>query len=75
MKGTVNGLKDSVRSLEGSVDKVQETVDRIEASQTQDVVALLKTSRKYTESEFDYLNSRLTHMDNHIFKLEKRVEN
>jgi hypothetical protein len=55
--------------------RVEETVNRIEASQTEDVVGLLKVTKKKTDFEVDYLNNRVTDMDKRLFILEKRIEN
>ncbi|RIW30735.1 hypothetical protein D3H55_16550 [Bacillus salacetis] len=58
--------------LNGKLLNIDTTVNRIEAAQTEDVIGLLKTRRKYTDTEFDYLHSRLTHMDKRLYQLEKR---
>lgn len=55
--------------------RVEGTVNRIEASQTEDVVGMLKVTKKKTDFEVDYLNNKLTEMDKRLFSLEKRVEN
>jgi hypothetical protein len=55
--------------------RVEETVNRIEASQTEDVVGMLKVTKKKTDFEVDYLNNRLTEMDKRLFNIEKRIEN
>lgn len=75
LEGSLNRVKDKVESVDGTVRKIESTVNRIEVSQTEDVVGMLKISKKNTELETDYINSRLTQMDKRIFQLEKRVEN
>jgi hypothetical protein len=55
--------------------RVEKTVNRIEASQTEDVVGMLKPTKKKTDFEVDYMNNRLTEMDKRLFNLEKRIEN
>ena len=55
--------------------RVEGTVNRIEASQTEDVVGMLKVTQKKTDFEVDYLNNKLTEMDKRLFALEKRIEN
>ncbi|WP_409250651.1 hypothetical protein V1502_10770 [Bacillus sp. SCS-153A] len=67
-------MNDRLRKVEVTVKKVEETVNRIEVSQTEDVVRLLKITQKKTDSETDYINSRLTQMDKRIYQLEKRIE-
>lgn len=61
--------------LQKDMKEVKETVNRIEASQTEDVIGLLKVQKKKTDFEVEYLNNRITEMDKRIFNVEKRIEN
>lgn len=40
--------------------RVEGTVNRIEASQTEDVIGMLKATKKKTDFEVGYLNNNLT---------------
>ncbi|MCD8502165.1 MAG: hypothetical protein LRY71_11350 [Bacillaceae bacterium] len=66
---------DKVDEMNDRLKRVEGTVNRIEASQTEDVVGLLKVTKKKIDFEVDYLNNKLTEMDKRLFILEKRTEN
>lgn len=68
-------MQSSMEEMNERLKRVEGTVNRIEASQTEDVVGMLKVTKKKTDFEFDYLNNKLTEMDKRLFSLEKRVEN
>lgn len=75
LKTDVHVLKTDVDVLKVNLQKVQATVDRIEVAQTEDVIGILKVSKKKTDFEVDYLNNRLTEMDKRIYVLEKTIQN
>ncbi|UYZ24054.1 hypothetical protein [Mesobacillus jeotgali] len=75
LKGNVTNLQNSVEVVQADIKEVKATVDRIEAAQTEDVIGILKLSKKKTDFEVDYLNNRLTEMDKRIYVLEKTVQN
>ncbi|WRP07390.1 hypothetical protein U9J35_04265 [Rossellomorea aquimaris] len=54
--------------------EIKETVNRIEVSQTEDVIALLKVGNQRSETDFHYLNTRITDIDKRVFTLENRAE-
>ncbi|KKI92783.1 hypothetical protein WQ54_07865 [Bacillus sp. SA1-12] len=68
-------ILDLLVEMNERLKRVEETVNRIEASQTEDVVGMLKVTKKKTDFEVDYLNNRLTEMDKRLFNIEKRIEN
>lgn len=68
-------MQSSMEEMNERLKRVEDTVNRIEASQTEDVVGMLKVTKKKTDFEVDYLNNKLTEMDKRLFNLEKRVEN
>lgn len=68
-------ILDLLVEMNDRLKRVEETVNRIESSQTEDVVGLLKMTKKKTDLEVDYLNNRVTEMDKRLFILEKRIEN
>ena len=68
-------ILDLLVEMNDRLKRVEETVNRIEASQTEDVVGMLKVTKKKTDFEVDYLNNRLTEMDKRLFNIEKRIEN
>ncbi|MDT9027249.1 hypothetical protein [Rossellomorea yichunensis] len=77
LKETQSDVKDisnDLKETQSDVKDIKETVKRIETSQTDDVVALLKVTKQNAESEFLYLNKRLTEIDKRVFNLESRVE-
>jgi hypothetical protein len=53
-------ILDLLVEMNERLKRVEETVNRIEASQTEDVVGMLKVTKKKTDFEVDYLNNRLT---------------
>lgn len=53
-------ILDLLVEMNGRLKRVEETVNRIEASKNEDVVGMLKVSKKKTDFEVDYLNNRLT---------------
>lgn len=68
-------MQSSNEEMNERLKRVEGTVNRIEASQSEDVVGMLKLTKKKTDFEVDYLNNKLTEMDKRLFSLEKRVEN
>lgn len=68
-------LQKDLKEVKTDIHEVKETVNRIEASQAEDVVGMLKVTKKKTDFEVEYLNNRLTEMDKRLFNLEKRIEN
>jgi hypothetical protein len=68
-------ILDLLVEMNDRLKRVEETVNRIESSQTEDVVGLLKVTKKKTDLEVDYLNNRVTELDKRLFILEKRIEN
>ena len=68
-------LQKDIKEVKTDIHEVKETVNRIEASQAEDVVGMLKVTKKKTDFEVDYLNNRLTEMDKRLFNIEKRIEN
>jgi hypothetical protein len=73
--GMEKQILDLLVEMNDRLKRVEETVNRIESSQTEDVVGLLKVTKKKTDLEVDYLNNRVTEMDKRLFNLEKRIEN
>ncbi|QWC23682.1 hypothetical protein KJK41_04815 [Bacillus haikouensis] len=61
-------------TLRTDVKDIKETVNRIEASQTEDVIAMLKVGAQRSETDFRYLNTRITDIDKRVFTLENRPE-
>ncbi|MEI2664174.1 hypothetical protein [Rossellomorea sp. LJF3] len=70
----VRNIRSDLKTTQDDVKEIKETVNRIEASQTEDVIAMLKVTRQSIESEFHYTNTRMTDMDKRVFNLENRVE-
>ena len=68
-------ILDLLVEMNDRLKRVEETVNKIESSQTEDVVGMLKVTKKKTDFEVDYMNNRLTDMDKRLFNLEKRFEN
>nr|WP_071316810.1 hypothetical protein [Anaerobacillus isosaccharinicus]QOY35352.1 hypothetical protein AWH56_022100 [Anaerobacillus isosaccharinicus] len=68
-------MQSNIEEMNERLKRVEGTVNRIEASQTEDVVGMLKVTKKKTDFEVDYLNNKLTEMDKRLFSLEKRIEN
>jgi chromosome segregation ATPase len=70
----VKDIKETVKKIEVNVNQVEATVKRIEATQTEDVIAMLKVTNKNSETDFHYLNTRITNIDKRVFNLENRAE-
>ena len=68
-------LQNDMKEVKTDIQEIKGTVNRIEASQTEDVVGMLKVTKKKTDFEIDFLNNKLTEMDKRLFILEKRTEN
>lgn len=64
----------NLKEFGSDLKEIKETVNRIEVSQTEDVIALLKVGNQRSETDFDYLNTRLTDIDKRVFTLENRSE-
>ncbi len=73
LKTDVQGLKTDMQDLQTDFHEVKETVNRIEASQTDDVIAMLTATKKKTDFEFDYLNNKVTEIDKRLFSSEKKI--
>ena len=71
----VSELQKDMKPVKANIQEIKETVNRIEVSQTEDVIGLLKQTKKKTDFEADYINNRITEMDKRLFQLEKRIEN
>lgn len=63
-----------LKEFGNDLKEVKETVNRIEISQTEDVIALLKVGNQRSETDFHYLNTRITNIDKRVFTLENRAE-
>ncbi|MFI8578258.1 hypothetical protein ACIGEL_21585 [Rossellomorea aquimaris] len=81
LDGRMQGLESNVRGVEGNMKEfgsdlkeIKETVNRIEVSQTEGVIALLKVGNQRSETDFHYLNTRITDIDKRVFTLENRAE-
>lgn len=81
LEGNMQGLESNVQGLDGNMKEfrsdlkeIKETVNRIEVSQTEDVIALLKVGNQRSETDFHYLNTRITDIDKRVFTLENRAE-
>jgi chromosome segregation ATPase len=73
-KVDVCSIRSDLKTTQADVKDIKGTVNRIETSQTEDVIAMSKGTKQHTESEFHYLNTRLTDIDKRVFNLENRVE-
>ncbi|OIJ20674.1 hypothetical protein BKP45_08505 [Anaerobacillus alkalidiazotrophicus] len=73
--GILLELQKDMKEVKSDIQEIKGTVNRIVASQTIDVIGMLKVTKKKTDFEVDYLNNKLTEMDKRLFSLEKRVEN
>ncbi|MCA1054141.1 hypothetical protein LCM10_04010 [Rossellomorea aquimaris] len=73
-RADVKQLSQDLSNTQSDVKDIKETVNRIEASQTEDVIALLKMNKQNSKTDFDYLNTRITNVDKRVFNLENRVE-
>jgi polyhydroxyalkanoate synthesis regulator phasin len=77
MKAFDRNLKKFDRNLKefgSDLKEIKETVNRIEASQTKDVIDMLKIGNQRSETDFHYLNTRITDIDKRVFTLENRSE-
>ncbi len=77
VKETRNELKETRSELKETrtdVKVIKETVNRIEAAQTEDVIAMLKVTNKNSDTDFHYLNTRITNIDKRVFNLENRTD-
>jgi chromosome segregation ATPase len=74
IQGEMKGFRSELKETRTDVKDIKETVNRIEASQTEDVIALLKVSKQNSEEDFHYLNTRITNIDKRVFNLENRTE-
>ncbi|MGG4169278.1 hypothetical protein ABEW00_17690 [Rossellomorea vietnamensis] len=63
-----------LKEFGNDLKEVKETVNRIETSQTEDVIAMLKVGNQRSETDFHYLNTRITAFDKRVFTLENRPE-
>jgi hypothetical protein len=68
-------LQKDMKDVKTDIQEIKGTVNRIEASQNEDVLGMLKVTKKKTDFEVEYLNNRLTEMDKRLFNIEKRIEN
>jgi chaperonin cofactor prefoldin len=64
----------NLKEFGSDLKEIKETVNRIEASQTEDVIAMLKVGNQRSETDFHYLNTRITDIDKRVFTLENRSE-
>ncbi|WP_226672117.1 hypothetical protein [Rossellomorea aquimaris] len=64
----------NLKEFGSDLKEVKETVNRIETSQTEDVIAMLKVGNQRSETDFHYLNTRITDIDKRVFNLENRAE-
>ncbi|RLQ93582.1 hypothetical protein [Falsibacillus albus] len=69
----VKKLSHDLSNTQKDVKHIKQTVNRIEASQTDDVIAMLKVSKQNAETDFHYLNTRITNIDKRVFNLENRA--
>jgi polyhydroxyalkanoate synthesis regulator phasin len=67
-------IRNELNETRTDVKDIKETVNRIEATQTEDVISMLKVTNKNSETDFDYLNTRITNIDKRVFNLENRAE-
>ncbi|KAA0566602.1 hypothetical protein F0342_00700 [Bacillus sp. CH30_1T] len=74
LESNMKGLENNMKEFGSDLKEVKETVNRIEAAQTEDVIALLKVGNQRSETDFHYLNTRITDIDKRVFTLENRVE-
>jgi chromosome segregation ATPase len=62
-------LDRNMKKLGTDVKEIKETVNRIETSQT-DVIAMLKVGKQRSETDFHYLNTRITDIDKRVFTIQ-----
>lgn len=75
LQNNLSELQNDMKTVKTDIQEIKETVNRIEESQSEDVIGLLKATKKKTDFEADYINNRITEMDKRLFQLEKRIEN
>ncbi|HJV32150.1 MAG TPA: hypothetical protein VJ558_08125 [Bacillales bacterium] len=68
----VNVLQKDMKVVKSDIHEIKDTVNRIEVAQNDDVIGILKITKKKTDFEMDYVNNKLTEMDKRLFILEKR---
>lgn len=68
-------LQKDMKDVKTDIQEIKGTANRIEASQTEDVIGMLKVTKKKTDFEVEYLNNRLTEMDKRLYNIEKRIVN
>ncbi|RDI36431.1 hypothetical protein [Falsibacillus pallidus] len=73
-KSAVKKLSEDSSITQRDIKDIKQTVHRIETAQTEDVIAMLKVTSKNSESDFHYLNTRITNIDKRVFNLETRTE-
>ncbi|WP_433747852.1 hypothetical protein [Falsibacillus pallidus] len=66
--------RSELKETRTDVKDIKNTVHRIETAQTEDVIAMLKVTSKNSESDFHYLNTRITNIDKRVFNLESRAD-
>jgi predicted nucleic acid-binding Zn-ribbon protein len=74
LDGRMQGLEGNMKEFKSDLKEIKETVNRIEASQTENVIAMLKVGNQHSETDFHYLNTRITDIDKRVFNLENRAE-
>lgn len=75
VKTDIRVLQTDMEDVKSDIKEIKGTVNRIETAQAEDVVGILKVSKKKTDFEVEYINNRLTEMDKRLFHIEKRIEN
>ena len=70
----LSDIQQNMKEFGNDLKEVKETVNRIETSQTEDVIAMLKVGNQRSETDFHYLNTRITNIDKRVFNLENRAE-
>lgn len=75
VKTDIQDVKTDFQDVKTDIQEIKGTVNRIETSQNEDVLGMLKVTKKKTDFEVEYLNNRLTEMDKRLFNIEKRIEN
>ncbi|CAN7529971.1 hypothetical protein [Rossellomorea sp. LjRoot5] len=63
-----------LKEFGNDLKEVKQTVNRIETSQSEDVLAKLKVGNQRSETDFHYLNTRITDIDKRVFTLENRAK-
>ncbi|KIY20861.1 hypothetical protein UB32_16910 [Mesobacillus subterraneus] len=75
LKEDMSHLQNSADVVQADISEVKVTVTQIQAAQAEDVIGILKVSKKKTDFEVDYLNNRLTEIDKRLYVLEKMGQN